>query len=68
MSHRLGELAEIGKVYDIRHNLSLGGLSLIVYGAYCYSYPLTRWYSSTRNLKSALCSALQHDTQDFAFV
>ena len=32
MSRRLGSwLAEIGKVYDIRHNLLLGGLSLIVW-------------------------------------
>ena len=31
MSRRLGELAKVGKVYDIRQNFLLGGLVLIVW-------------------------------------
>ena len=31
MTRRLGELAEVGKVYDIRLNFLLGGLVLIVW-------------------------------------
>ena len=31
MSHRLGELAKVGKVYDIRQIFLLGGLVLIVW-------------------------------------
>ena len=31
MSRGLGELAEVGKVYDIRQNCLLGGLVLIVW-------------------------------------
>ena len=31
MSRRLGELTKVGKVYDIRQNVLLGGLVLIVW-------------------------------------